>query len=225
MGVYGFIEHRRIAADARQNAFRGLEEMVAGWRAERPAQDRQDAPASAAVKKTSSKRPSWAAVQPGLRGAAVFGSRDAAIAAARSSVSAIEGAVRDASGLHRKVHDFFIGGFEEVGPRPQIMDLRADLDLHDEGDAYEIETLLPDVTRESLELVLSSGLLTIKSKPLPTGSPFHRSVFVPSGVDADKVRATISKGLLHVVLPKTEETKHSEKRIDIIEDDASSALS
>jgi HSP20 family protein len=44
---------------------------------------------------------------------------------------------------------------------------------------------------------------------------FERSFRLPDGVDANKIAATIKKGVLTVTLPKTAEAQKPEKKIEV----------
>ncbi len=44
---------------------------------------------------------------------------------------------------------------------------------------------------------------------------FGRTIRVPQGIDADKVEASFSKGVLTVTLPKTPEAQDRSKKIDV----------
>lgn len=103
------------------------------------------------------------------------------------------------------------------------------VDIAEKDDSYEITAELPGLNERDVDIKLSSGTLTIKGEKSVEkederkdyylserhyGS-FQRSFQVPEGVDADKIDATFSKGVLTVKLPKTPEAKKMEKRIDI----------
>lgn len=44
---------------------------------------------------------------------------------------------------------------------------------------------------------------------------FQRALYVPEGVDADKIEAAFNKGVLTVTLPKTAEAQKAEKKIEV----------
>ncbi len=73
---------------------------------------------------------------------------------------------------------------------------------------------LPGVALEDVDITLDGNLLTISGErkvttaegvdyylnELPYG-PFHRTVTVPKGIDADSIKARFEGGMLEVVLP------------------------
>ena len=82
---------------------------------------------------------------------------------------------------------------------------------------------------KSIEVKFSDGMLTIKGEKEETkeekekdyhlserryGS-FQRTFGVPDGVDANKIEATFTKGVLTVVLPKSAEAQKAEKKIAV----------
>lgn len=91
------------------------------------------------------------------------------------------------------------------------------VDLADRGDAYEITAELPGMTEKEVEVKLANGVLTIKGEKREESEEtkkdyyiserrygaFQRNFRVPDGVDADRIAAHVSDGVLTVTLPKT----------------------
>ena len=103
------------------------------------------------------------------------------------------------------------------------------MDLIEKDDAYEITAELPGLNEKNVEIKLSNHTLTIKGEKSEEkedkrkdyylserryGS-FQRSFQLPEGVDADKIDAHFTKGVLTVKLPKTAEAKKAEKTIAV----------
>lgn len=103
------------------------------------------------------------------------------------------------------------------------------IDLAEKEKQYEITAELPGLDEKDVEISLSNQTLTIKGEKKEEkeekqkdyylserryGS-FQRSFQLPEGVDADKIDATFSKGILTVKLPKTAGAQKAEKRISI----------
>lgn len=103
------------------------------------------------------------------------------------------------------------------------------MDLVEKDDRYEISVELPGLDEKNVEIKLSNHTLTIKGEKSEEkkdnqkdyylserryGS-FQRSFSLPDGVDADKIDASFTKGVLTVKLPKTVEAKKAEKKITI----------
>ena len=103
------------------------------------------------------------------------------------------------------------------------------MDLVDKGSEYEITAELPGIDEKNVEIKLSNHVLTIKGEKKeekeerakdyylserPYGS-FQRLFQVPEGVDADKIEASFTKGVLTVKLPKTTEAQKAEKKITV----------
>lgn len=102
-------------------------------------------------------------------------------------------------------------------------------DLIEKKSAYEITAELPGIEEKDVEIKLSNHTLTIKGEKSESreekdndrylserryGS-FQRSFRVPEGVDADKIDASFSKGVLTVRMPKTVEAQKAEKKIAV----------
>jgi HSP20 family protein len=87
---------------------------------------------------------------------------------------------------------------------------------------------LPGVSKEDVRIALENDVLTIsgsrKGNQLPENAQwlrseirtgeFVRSVRVPAGTDTTKISADLTNGLLTVVMPKTEEVKPREIRVN-----------
>lgn len=102
-------------------------------------------------------------------------------------------------------------------------------DVAEREQDYEITAELPGMDEADIEVRLANGTLTIKGEKKDEREEkrqdyylserrygaFTRSFRVPEGVDADKVEARFSKGVLTVTLPKTMEAQRQEKKIEI----------
>ncbi|RUV86064.1 MAG: Hsp20/alpha crystallin family protein [Mesorhizobium sp.] len=103
------------------------------------------------------------------------------------------------------------------------------MDLVEKATAYEITAELPGIDEKNVEIKLANRVLTIKGEKKEEkeekdkdyflserryGS-FQRSFQLPEGVDADKIDASFTKGILTVKLPKTAEAQKAEKKITV----------
>ena len=119
--------------------------------------------------------------------------------------------------------------FEMAWPRAEAFRVAPAMDMAEKDDAYEISAELPGMDEKNVEVKVSNGMLIIRGEKCEEkeerekefylserrfGS-FQRSFQLPAGVDADKIDATFTKGVLTVRLPKTEEAKQSEKKIAV----------
>jgi len=95
------------------------------------------------------------------------------------------------------------------------------LDLFQDKDNVFVKVELPGMKKEEIQISLHDGILTIsgeRKRQEKTGEgetfrsetyygKFHRSVTLPTMVEANKVKATYKDGILTVTLPKAEEAK------------------
>jgi HSP20 family protein len=103
------------------------------------------------------------------------------------------------------------------------------MDLVEKAKEYEITAELPGIDEKNVEIKLANRMLTIKGEKQEEkeekdkdyylserryGS-FQRSFQLPEGVDADKIDASFTKGVLTVKLPKTTEAQKAEKKIAV----------
>ncbi len=102
-------------------------------------------------------------------------------------------------------------------------------DVVETENEFQITAELPGMDEKDIELTLSDDLLTIKGEKSEEreekekdyylserrfGS-FRRSFRLPEGVNADKISAEFSKGVLTITLPKTLEAKKKAKKIAV----------
>ncbi len=95
------------------------------------------------------------------------------------------------------------------------------LNVYEEGDNYVVETQLPGLKPEDIDITLEQGVLTIRGETKREqerkernylvrehhAGSFSRSLRLPYAVNADEVQATYEHGVLRLSLPKAEEAK------------------
>lgn len=104
------------------------------------------------------------------------------------------------------------------------------VDVLDESERFVVRAEVPGLVAADFDVSVSGNVLTIKgNKPSdrreeqqeqyvraerPFGA-FNRSITLPVAVNADGVRATCSKGVLEVSLPKSEEARPKSVRVEV----------
>lgn len=103
------------------------------------------------------------------------------------------------------------------------------VDITEKDESFEITAELPGMDQENIDLKLSNGNLIIKGEKKEDkeekrkgyhlserhyGS-FERVFNLPKGVDADKIEASFSKGVLSITLPKKPEALTADKKVQI----------
>jgi HSP20 family protein len=103
------------------------------------------------------------------------------------------------------------------------------VDVAETDKGYEITAELPGIDEKNVEVKLADGVLTIKGDKAEereenkkdyylserSYGAFQRSFQVPAGADADKIEASVNKGVLTVKLPKSAEAQQAEKKIPV----------
>lgn len=94
-------------------------------------------------------------------------------------------------------------------------------DLHETADAYVIEADLPGLKQNDIDITVEQGIITIKGerkyeekqkeggyRRIERGyGTFQRAFRLPQNVDAEKVEARFTDGVLSVTVPKPAEAK------------------
>ena len=103
------------------------------------------------------------------------------------------------------------------------------VDVSETDKAYEIAPEMPGMDEKNIEVNVANGGLTIKGEKKEEkeeqqkdyyfserryGS-FQRYFALPESVDADKIEATFTNGVLKVTLPKTAEAQKPAKKIEV----------
>ena len=104
------------------------------------------------------------------------------------------------------------------------------VDMHETKDDLVLRVELPGVNEKDVTVSITGDLLTIRGERRwedeskdqkflhveRVYGQFERLIQLPMAVQADKVKATYRDGLLQVTLPKAEELKPREIKIDIL---------
>lgn len=132
--------------------------------------------------------------------------------------------------IDRVFEDFGRGALWPFGEGGQEMvRLTPSIDVSETDDAIEITAELPGVEEKDVEVTVSEGMLTIRGEKKAekeekkkdyhlierSYGSFRRSVTLPAGIDADRVKASFDKGVLKVTVPKPAEIKAKTKKIAI----------
>lgn len=103
------------------------------------------------------------------------------------------------------------------------------VDIIEKDKSYEIAAELPGMDHKNIEIKLSNGSLIIRGEKKQDkeekkkgyhlserhyGS-FERTFNLPKGVDADKIEASFSKGVLNITLPKKPDAMKADKVVPI----------
>jgi HSP20 family protein len=126
--------------------------------------------------------------------------------------------------------------FDLSGPRTDHSDVALlggqwapAIDLYDSKDNIVVKIDLPGMKKEDIDITIQENVLSIKGeKKRLTNIPedgyvrtersfgsFYRSVTLPASVDRDKVQAVFNNGVLDLTLPKKEEAKPKQIKVDV----------
>ena len=98
------------------------------------------------------------------------------------------------------------------------------LNVRDDGEAYVLTAPVPGLRAEDLKIQVLEDVLSIEGE-FPTdeveyllheipGGPFRREIRLPAALEADKVEAHISDGILTLRLPKSETARPRTIKVD-----------
>ena len=110
-----------------------------------------------------------------------------------------------------------------------VEDWNIALDVVQRPDEIVVNASIPGVKADDVDLSIEDNILTIRAerktefeeegsvyliRERQTGS-FYRALRLPDTVDANKVRSTYENGVLSISLPKTEEKKKKQIKIQV----------
>lgn len=122
--------------------------------------------------------------------------------------------------------DFFNGG-EDVWTKSSAIAPR--VDVSEDDSSYEITAEMPGVDEKDVDVTVKEDRLTLRGEKKTqkeekkkdyhmserSYGSFERTFRLPKDIDADKIKAEFSNGVLNVVLPKTPEAKAKERKVAI----------
>jgi len=134
---------------------------------------------------------------------------------------------RRAATLRDEVDQLFQYAFGRAGsPLPNSW--APAVDLYEDKDTLTVQAELPGLKKDDINISLEDGVLTIsgerKNEPKAEGAEyrserfvgrFQRTVSLPSEVDAEKIKASYTDGVLTVTLPKSEKAKPKQIPISV----------
>jgi HSP20 family protein len=103
------------------------------------------------------------------------------------------------------------------------------VDIYETEDSIVIKAELPDVEQKDIEVRIEDNTLTLKGERKHEGEvrkenyhrieryfgSFQRSFSLPGNIRQDNVSATCDRGVLTVTLPKKEETKPKQIKVEV----------
>jgi len=103
------------------------------------------------------------------------------------------------------------------------------VDLYQDKDNITVTAELPGMKREEIDVSLHDGVLTLSGerkfeqkneeaevcRSERYVGRFHRTLTLPTQVEADKVKASYKDGILTIVLPKAEEAKPKQIEVSV----------
>jgi HSP20 family protein len=103
------------------------------------------------------------------------------------------------------------------------------VDLHETKDGFQLIAELPGVKQEDIQVSVEGDTLTLKGERKRetevkedqyhrierSYGRFERSILLPSIVDPNRVKATYRDGVLDIQLPKKEEAKPKEIKVEV----------
>ncbi|AQT67280.1 Spore protein SP21 [Anaerohalosphaera lusitana] len=137
--------------------------------------------------------------------------------------------------LQKRTNDLFRDFFSDFGFEPMTeagrwaKEFTPSINVSETDKAYKISAELPGMDENDIDVSIEGDSLLIKGEKKAEDQEegenwfrsersfgqFQRAIGLPVDVDEDKIEAEFKKGVLNVVLPKTEEARTKSKKISI----------
>jgi HSP20 family protein len=139
---------------------------------------------------------------------------------------------RDLVGIREEMNRLFDSFFNGLPERRRGLlegEWAPSIDVAETDDEVVVTAELPGVKQEDVDITVAEDVLTLKGTKKEekeikkenyhrierSYGSFQRSVSLPAGVQANEAKATYKNGVLHVTIPKAEETKPKQIKIDV----------
>ena len=129
----------------------------------------------------------------------------------------------------KRLFDNFFTGWPE--PRKGLLEgeWAPSVDVAETDEEITVTAELPGVEQKEVDITIADDVLTLKGEKKEekevkeknyhrierSYGSFQRSVSLPAGVQADKAKATYKNGILTITVPKVEEAKPKQIKIDV----------
>ena len=138
--------------------------------------------------------------------------------------------------MERRIEDFFRRPFSLLGPSwlprlrmPEFEEITPTVDIFEEGHDIVMKAELPGVKKEDIEVNITDDIITLSGEKRKeekiekknyhrlerSYGSFVRSFRLPTEVQTEQVKAQFKDGILEIRVPKTEEAKKKEKKVQI----------
>jgi len=136
--------------------------------------------------------------------------------------------------MERMMEDFFrrpFSMFPSMWPKTAFLeeDMSPAIDVFEQDDAVVVKAELPGMKKEDISVELSDGVLKITGEKKKeekierknyyrierSSGSFERRISLPVETQSDKAKASFKDGVLEIKVPKSEEARKKQKKIDI----------
>ena len=132
----------------------------------------------------------------------------------RSRITSPFGTISLFSGEHDNLIEQVFGRASETGQKPE--DTVLAVDIYEDSEKFLVRADLPGVAKEDVQVTYADGVLTINAQSKSDETPeeghwlrrerryghYVRSLQVTSVIDAERITASLTDGVLELVVPK-----------------------
>jgi HSP20 family protein len=137
--------------------------------------------------------------------------------------------LKDLMALQERMNKLFDETFSRGAQDVDVGAWSPPVDIMEQGDEIIIKMEIAEVEQKEIDIKVEGNALTIKGeRKLEEGTKredylrlerpygtFSRSFSLPTTVDHEKVKASHKDGILRIVLPKKEETKPKQIKVEV----------
>ncbi|MBN1255070.1 MAG: Hsp20/alpha crystallin family protein [Deltaproteobacteria bacterium] len=137
--------------------------------------------------------------------------------------------LKDLMDLQERMHKLFDETFSRGTHDQESGVWSPPVDIMEKGEEIVLKMEIPEVDQKSIDIKMEGTVLTIKGeRQLEEGTKredyhrlerpygtFSRSFSLPNTVDQEKIKASHDDGILRITLPKKEETKPKQIKVEV----------
>ena len=139
---------------------------------------------------------------------------------------------RDLVGIRdemNRLFDSFFTGWPERRKDLLASEWAPSIDVAETDEEIVVTAELPGVKQDEVDITITDDVLTLKGEKKEekevkeknyhrverSYGSFQRSISLPTGVKSDEAKASYKDGVLHITVPKAEEAKPKQIKIDV----------
>ncbi len=122
---------------------------------------------------------------------------------------------RGVTSLQEQVNRLFNDAFERQGEESSLTAWAPAVDIYETEHELVVKADLPDVDPKDLDIRVENNVLTIRGERKFENGSFARSFTLANSANSDAIKADYQNGVLTLTIPKKEEAKPKQIKVNV----------